>query len=66
MALRKGEYVIVEVNYPRSPHLNGIWEGIVTEVGCYRSGYAYFKLNTAKYSFPNSSKYIKVLQRRRV
>ena len=63
--MRKGEWVRVQVNYPRNPRVNGVWEGKVIAVGRYRSGYAYFKLDCApRVSFPNSSSYVKVLERR--
>lgn len=60
--IRKGEYVKVKVNYPKNKKLCGEFEGKVTQVGCYRSGYAFFKLDSCpKLTFPNSSTYTKVL-----
>jgi len=63
--IRKGEVVTVEVNYPKNKKLCGVWSGRVIETGCFRSGFAFFKLEGAKYAFPNSSKYTKILHKRR-
>jgi len=65
--IKKGSYVKVEVKYPRNKKLNGIFEGNVIETGCFRNGYAYFKLDThKKLALPNSQKYVKVIEERRV
>jgi len=63
--MRKGEWIKVLVNYPRNPKLNGVWEGRVKEVGCYSSGFAFFKLEGIPYAFPNSSRYRQIIERRR-
>ena len=34
MAIKKGQYIKFECNYPRSKKVNGVFEGLVTEVGC--------------------------------
>lgn len=63
--MRKGEFVKVIVNYPKNKKLNGLFEGKVIETGCFRNGYAYFKLDTCpKLALPHSSKYLKILERR--
>ena len=64
--IKKGQWVKVKVNYPKNPRLNGIYEGIVTETGCYRSGFAYFKLTEVKQALPNSRKYTTILETRLV
>lgn len=62
---RKGDWVKVKINYPRNPKINGVYSGIITKIGQYRGGYVYFKLDTyPNLSFPNSSKYVQVIDRR--
>ena len=63
MAIRKGQYIKFECNYPRNKKVNGVFEGLVTKVGCFRSRFAYFKIDSCpKLAFPNSPKYIKILE----
>lgn len=61
--IRKGDVVTVEIQYPKNKKLSGVWSGRVVETGCFRSGFAFFKLEGVKHSFPNSSRYVKLIQR---
>ena len=62
--MRKGEYVKIKVNYPKNPKLNGIYTGKVIQVGCYYSGFAYFKLDSnPNKALPNSSRYTEIIER---
>lgn len=65
MTIRKGDVVTVQVDYPKNKKLSGVWSGKVTDVGCFRSGFAYFKLEGCKYAFPNSPRYTKVIHKRK-
>ena len=58
--MRVGDYVEATVNYPKNPKLNGTYQGRVIKLGCYRSGFAYFKLDSFPNPLPNSSAYTKV------
>jgi len=64
--MRVGDVVRASVNYPRNKKLNGEYVGRVTEIGCFRSGFAYFKLDSFPKPLPNSSNYtkIEILKRR--
>jgi len=59
--MRKGDLVKAEVNYPKNPNLNGVYIGRVIQIGCFRSGFAYFKLDCKpNLALPNSKKYTKI------
>ncbi len=63
MAIKKGQYIKFECRYPRNKKVNGVFEGMVTETGCFRSRFAYFRIDSApKLAFPNSPKYITILE----
>ena len=60
--IKKGQLVKVKVDYQKNKRLCGEFTGTVTQVGCYRSGFAFFKLDSyPKLAFPNSSAYVKIL-----
>ena len=52
----------VLVNYPKNKKVCGIFSGRVIETGRFRTGYAYFRLDTCpELALPNSSKYVRRL-----
>ena len=63
--LEVGDYVRVVVDYPKNRRLSGEYEGTVTKVGQYMSGFVYFKLDSTAAALPLSRKYRVVLERKR-
>lgn len=56
--MKTGQKIEAVINYPKNPKLDGIYKGTVTEVGRFRNGFAYFKLDTnPKLALPASSQY---------
>ena len=58
--MKVGDNAIVKVNYPKNPNLNGVYQGTVVKIGCFRTGFAYFLLDTFDKPLPNSKKYTEI------
>lgn len=63
--IHKGDFLRVRVTYPRNPELDGEYSGQVEAVGCYRSGFAYIRLEGVRKALPNSARYLTILDQHR-